>query len=54
MLALKSRAKDAGDASSVDEALRLAKEIALENIGYRDVRQQREEISELQKSLQNS
>lgn len=51
MMALERSAEDNRDAAKADEADKLASQIAIKQIGYRDIRARREAIKKLVKSL---
>ncbi|MEM9082229.1 MAG: tetratricopeptide repeat protein, partial [Planctomycetota bacterium] len=54
MRALRTRAENEEDVSAADEAFDIASKIAVEQIGYKDIREQREVIMELRKKLKGS
>lgn len=54
MVVLKKRAKDESNLDAAREASDLAGKIAMENFGYRDIKEQREELQELVKQLREN
>ncbi|MEC9372324.1 MAG: hypothetical protein VYC34_00700 [Planctomycetota bacterium] len=51
MLALAKRAEQERDAAAIDEAIKIASSLAMQNIGYRDIRSQREALQKLSQEL---
>lgn len=54
MLALKRQADENEDPAAAEDAYEIASKIAIQNIGYRDIRQQRDELVELRKKLKDA